>query len=504
LEAALLTFFLPAGLLVLFNFFFFLRMCCILRSAAGKRRLVDVLEDPETEEVAVHEVNTNDFISSTGLSSSAAPSSSTVDAAQLDSEYTAAAQLRALLVVLLLYLITWTNAAIAVALPFADSIPHQEIIFNYLYAFSAAALAIFMLAFFCLGRSDARACWRQCCCCEPSKEDEGDEEDESEEEEEESMCINGGLLVHPIVHNGINGDLDNSSSYTSTSFRHKMPSLTPSQTSDPSIFNSGANLYPNFYNPRQNGVARRFWEKKNQRKLIGQLNRELKQESEYSSMDEREKPLQDSDSHLSIEIQIQPKKPAERATPLISGLTPYVPNRNELAPVGGPPSSCAEEVPPPVLLATFDGPFQSIPGASVSGYGTPKVHQEEFMQRPGGSVPRLRDFDGESATSAEPTKAAEINGFLNQLELRIPGNRHSAASSDSHRKKKRHWHHKRDSSHSNSHGEELHPLPCNGDHKEDSKDVDEEDGGKDDDDESSVWVPQMEETKENFKKETSV
>ncbi|ELU04140.1 hypothetical protein CAPTEDRAFT_219588 [Capitella teleta] len=513
-DAALLTFFLPAGILVLLNIIFFLRMLCILRSAAGKRRLVsDVLDDPETEEVAVHEMSTTDFISSTGLSSSAAHSSSTVDAAQLDTEYTAATQLRGLLVLLLLYLITWTNAAIAVALPFEGSIPHQEIIFNYLYAFSAAALAIFMLVFFCLGRSDARSCWRQCCCCEPSHDDDDDDEEEEEEEseeEDESRC-NGGLLIHPVVQNGSllrNGSLDNSSSYTSASYRQKLPSHTPSQTSDPSIFSSGVNLYPNFYNPRQNGVARKYWEKHNQRKRLTQLNRDLQQQdSEFSSMDEgifKQLQQQDSDTHLSIEIQIQPKKPTEQSTPLISGLTPYMPNRNDLCPVGGPSSACTEEtVSPPVVLATFDGPFHSIPGASLSSYGAPKPHQEEFMQRPGASVPRLRDFDGESATSAEPTgKVADVEGFLGQLEMRIPGSRHSAASSgdSTRKKKKRHRKHKRESSQST--GEEMHSLPCNGapnaeGEGQDEVEEEEEEGG-------SVWVPQTEEVREEFKKETSV
>lgn len=97
------------------------------------------------------------------------PTSSVQD----DLEHSNSAQLKAHIIVLILYLSTWISAAISVSTPFSDQILYEEEIFSIVFAMSAIFLSLFLLFFYCVARSDVRHQWsmlscrnfgrRQCC-----------------------------------------------------------------------------------------------------------------------------------------------------------------------------------------------------------------------------------------------------------------------------------------------------------------------------------------------------
>lgn len=97
------------------------------------------------------------------------PTTSTQD----DLENSNGTQLKAHVIVLFLYIVTWISAAISVATPFSERILYEEEVFSIIYAISASVLGFFLIFFYCIARSDVRQQWsmlscrnfskRQCC-----------------------------------------------------------------------------------------------------------------------------------------------------------------------------------------------------------------------------------------------------------------------------------------------------------------------------------------------------
>lgn len=89
-----------------------------------------------------------------------APTSSNQD----DAENSHSSQLKAHIIVLMLYCITWISAAISVAAPFGNQILYEEEIFSIVFAVSATILGIFLVFFYCVARSDVRQQWSMLSC----------------------------------------------------------------------------------------------------------------------------------------------------------------------------------------------------------------------------------------------------------------------------------------------------------------------------------------------------
>ena len=83
----------------------------------------------------------------------------------MDLEYRPVTQLRGLAFLLFLYIVTWTSGGFAVALPYPEYVPHQELVFNVIYAVSSASLGFFILIFYVFVREDCRICWQRACGC---------------------------------------------------------------------------------------------------------------------------------------------------------------------------------------------------------------------------------------------------------------------------------------------------------------------------------------------------
>ncbi|KAK3928787.1 Adhesion G protein-coupled receptor A2 [Frankliniella fusca] len=85
---------------------------------------------------------------------------STVSSEVEDAEHTPATQLRATLIVLLLFISLWAAGAFSTASQLHSLLPHAQLVFGTLYAVTASLLALFILFFHCFARSDVRPCWR--------------------------------------------------------------------------------------------------------------------------------------------------------------------------------------------------------------------------------------------------------------------------------------------------------------------------------------------------------
>ncbi|XP_022080676.1 adhesion G protein-coupled receptor A3-like [Acanthaster planci] len=82
----------------------------------------------------------------------------------LDGEYTYARQLKASVILLLGFLITWTLAAMAVT-----QTPFLAMLFSYLYGAAIALLGLFIFMYNCILRGDVMYNWRRTCGCTKSR-----------------------------------------------------------------------------------------------------------------------------------------------------------------------------------------------------------------------------------------------------------------------------------------------------------------------------------------------
>ena len=490
------------------------------------------IDEPETEEINELELTSPEIES---LPNDQGDSSITPSSSEVDLEYRPISQLRALALILFLFLFMWTSGAFAIALPFPNAIPNQELIFTYSYAFFATLLGLFIFVYYCIGRRDARRCWRRFCCCERRP----------------IYIVNGGVRTsNNIVH--ANGHVLRSSSSIDSQFTNKSNSTTnrsnplknihpkkqsnvnlvPSQTAsmtDHTLSSIHENM-PSFYNPRQNGVARRYWEKKGKNKQINLLMKEANsmRSGSMSSFSDNNSVTNDKNSnhvqsnkdnnsdfnpYMNIEVQIQnhvpnkihgatsnqsthsqpssPKTVNKNDPPSYSSLprptrtySPLTVQTTGLLPVAKPSSSDRNSVSPAsgkggAHIVAYPQPVSGLPGGSVyqprllqyspspmpplqqpavvdypsipppPSYGVnlnpvtvnnlneaktlaqmhsnslPRLgkaqysNNNRYMER-NGSVPRLRDFDGQSETSHTEPRRPSINTEIRNLEMYKP------------------------------------------------------------------------------------
>lgn len=424
-EARMFALYAPAAFLTSICIIFFLSMCCLLRE--GSHDPADLVDDI-SDHLPGNELDS--VTPTTNLTNTTAPSSSVMDL-----EYRPVVQLYGVAMVLFLYLFTWMCGAFVVALPFGSLLPHRQMIYNYLYSFTSAALGIFILVFYCLAREDARGCWRNSCC----KKDV-----QSESVATATNPSNGHIARHRgSIELSISGKSSNSTN-RSPSVRCGAPKVT-NVSSQAAGGGTATDLslgsyqeHATFYNPRQNGIAKKYWQKN---RLRNQLHKGLNTGSgplmhgqgdgSRTFSDDSFKRRSygngiDANTHLSIEIELQPKNtnfcpPGDGPDHLYGGLAAagkypdthpgvgalYLPRGcTQLTPIPGTRSP-APEVPTnsyPVLPSHITAMY-SLPQSTL--HDDQPLHVNEFMQR-NGSVPRLRDFDGQSHVSSHVTSSHDL------------------------------------------------------------------------------------------------
>ena len=334
--------------------------------------------DPDTEEVTdieeVESVVPNPVVNASRSIAS--------DDSIEDLEYRPVSQLRAVAGLLFLYIIVWTSGGFAVALPYPMIIPYQELIFTVLYAVSSAGLGIFIVVFYVFARRDCRTCWQKACGCRGQN---------PEYEVSNVRHVNGGIThnhVPQAVHTTTSSIESHSVKSNNTNrsdrnggLKYSAAPLLPPQTNghltDSSVTQDS---YPNFYNPKQNGMARKYWQKKRQKTLITQLNREL-DSGNHSSHTEGGR----SDLELRVEINAPPENSNSQA--YYSLPRPFT-IHGQMSPASKPPLPERNYQLPPL----------------PDHIRMPYVPENAMVQRPpslprNGAIPRPRDFDGQSSTS---------------------------------------------------------------------------------------------------------
>lgn len=171
---ALASLFVPAVILLVFICILFVCIRCNLSTADDIGHMSEGTQATENVDLDLLEpsisANQNCIVNRYHSISLSMPTSSLQD----DGEHTNGAQLKAQIITLFLYLMTWTMAAVSVASPLSAQLYYEEEIFSIVFAVSATLLGLFLLFFYCIARSDVRHQWsllscrnfglKQCCC----------------------------------------------------------------------------------------------------------------------------------------------------------------------------------------------------------------------------------------------------------------------------------------------------------------------------------------------------
>lgn len=165
---ALSALFIPVVILLLsISVFLLLIRCAIRNTDTQMTQLSEGTQGTENLDIDLLEPN---ICTNTGNESvkSESTSSSMIE----DCEHAPMTQLRAHLIVLIMYLSLWICAAVSTVHPF-PSLTCQDDLFNILYGIVASILGLFIFFFYCIARSDVRVewsnmkCWllkKQICC----------------------------------------------------------------------------------------------------------------------------------------------------------------------------------------------------------------------------------------------------------------------------------------------------------------------------------------------------
>lgn len=487
-DPSLGAFYGPVGLLVIFNLVFFLRISCIIQGSTNNLNESNHTEDINELELAQNGDDNNTEIQAltqTNNQSNIEPSlgddseTRSLVSSVADQEKRPQSQLYAVISILFLFILFWVCGAVAVAEPFKSIIPMQELLFSYLYGVTCAIFGIFMLCYFCLSRKDSCSSWKRFFLCEKHPL-----YDMSYEVANHSALSNGHVIQ-------ANGNLD--PAVKSYNITHEMPNesakqsninLVPANSSSliEDSINDGAHdgNVKVFYNPKQNGVAKKFWEKQrhNSRYISRDATKEFNGSITSFSGSEANNRIQntgnhsDGRSHLSIEIQIQPKGLTNHSLNTRSPLPPQfngpvvVPHngvpghhtpvfsmvpldRNHIPPVGGSGSvlatstycstvSCCDSQavsqhtrsPSSCSLGSRSHPsaFTPVPQKNNTLPKPHKTSNGNCSQSPpaydcvitNGSLTRVRDFDGQSQMSDARCQSPREHSLHNEPHLIFP------------------------------------------------------------------------------------
>ena len=258
----MLTFFIPAGVLGFIDCVLFFRIGCLIQSLSTLNSATIESSNNETEELHENEIEllpaqtipTNN-VPSASLNSSSPLATSTNS---LDVVYCPCSQLCATVAMLLLYCATWTTGALSIALPLSSFLNYNEIIFQCLYAVLATAFGAFLFVYYCVGRKDVRAV-----CLRRRSVTNGNWKYVPANAEAPPMPLMNGHVTQPDVV-GETLSLTSRSVRSNVESDHKQPlavmkTCAQQVTEDPSF--APVQDCSMFYNPRQNNIAKKYWER---------------------------------------------------------------------------------------------------------------------------------------------------------------------------------------------------------------------------------------------------
>ncbi|XP_045106048.1 adhesion G protein-coupled receptor A3-like isoform X1 [Portunus trituberculatus] len=362
-----------------------------------------------------------------------------------DGQHSPLTQLRAHAVTLLLFGLTWTAAAITTAAPFQEIIPHHTAIFSAIYAMCASSLGIFIFVFFCLSRGDVWEAWRSCSWggLLPRRGRKEEEEVRLTLAPANNTTIatqNNQSAVRPSDNRGPRDapsthSLESSHTHNTNKSSSVSQSILTSTKGDGVVVAKTANnlqllslgamtndlhYAPElFYNPKQAGVAKRFFQKQRLRQMVKQNNLEVNRaDSDCNSTVYRPKMSRalncDANTHRGFDPACLGASSKVNNTNIhVDTVFPYL--GSEMQP--GSSKQATKDPTPEVLCVLGPAPdlYQAAPRGTEGerGWATIPRKPRAFMEEPlsplrrGGSFPSITE-EGRPASRA-PSQTSTLD-----------------------------------------------------------------------------------------------
>lgn len=295
-EPSVGAFYLPVMLLVAWNLMLFMRISCVVRSVTGPDNKAATESDnkahgkdvesvplqPDAVTTAAHNTTSGKANSKNGISGDGSRRRSRQasgsgdddeDASVIsipDQERRPISQLRSLVAVLFMFIFMWVWGALAIARPFPFILPYQEVVFSYVYGLTSSSFGVFMIMYFCITREDSLLLWKRAGRCalpemnvipvsapEPPAKLATSPQQPRTKAVEVKSCSNSDLSLSSQKSSSIVKNLKLQNIDDSKQLDMNLIKPNSSDTS----FSSTQENFPNFYNARQKGAAKKFWEK---------------------------------------------------------------------------------------------------------------------------------------------------------------------------------------------------------------------------------------------------
>lgn len=276
---SLAAFYGPAAILIFFLTIFFLLIYCVLHENSKITMTGFPLCDniPIADNVVMELTQTNHEEGS--LHSCGDDNSENME----DVEHSYQMQLRAHMILLLLFILAWASGAIATGRSFINHLPADNLIFSLLYCLFSILIGVFVFSFFCYTRQDVCQyikTWKNGKMQLKVKQEIIRETHQTEMINPDNPSSHEGHINTSLSHQG-------SDKLTNCNFLSSHPSSTEHS------FN-GAEM---FYDPRQSVVARKFFEKNRRQQQLKLLQKNNLQKEAANICDENK--LEDNDQKIS-------------------------------------------------------------------------------------------------------------------------------------------------------------------------------------------------------------
>lgn len=214
------------------------------------------------------------------------PTNSSAD----DLEASPRTQLKSYIIVLVLYLLTWISAGMAVSIPFNERLIYEEEIFSIAFAMFATFLGCFIIFFYGIARSDVRSIWSRFRCCGSVKKVTAVKEydhtatasvfyhqpmnlSRSNSRDSRNRPLSVGSMRLKSTTNLESQESANGGNFMMTMHRHQSGHQT-------SVYGDDTSTVEMFYNPGQSNAARRFFKK--QKKLLKLNNIDVQRRNDFN------------------------------------------------------------------------------------------------------------------------------------------------------------------------------------------------------------------------------
>lgn len=269
-SAELGALFLPSSILL----FFLLIMFICIRFHLRNRVICNThLSEGGTEALEIDLLESNHAVNAArSVRSFSTQPTTSVD----DFEATPRTQLKSYIIVLVLYLLTWLSAGVAVSIPFNEKLIYEEEIFSIAFAIFSMLLGCFIVFFYGFARSDVRGIWSRFRCCIKLQKTIAPKEYEqttttsvlyhqpmnlsrSNSQNSRGRPLSVGSMRLKTSNDCQSVDMNkNGGNFMMTMQRHQM-----------SVYGDDTSTVEMFYNPSQSNAARRFFKKQ---KRLQKLN----------------------------------------------------------------------------------------------------------------------------------------------------------------------------------------------------------------------------------------